>query len=101
MASRVELWIENLDDERNGAALYEGLAEIDRDETRRASFRALAEGERRHAAIWERKLTGAGEAVPPERAAPRTRLLLWMARRLGTNAVLPLIMEAEVVDGDK
>jgi VIT1/CCC1 family predicted Fe2+/Mn2+ transporter len=101
MAARTDLWLENLDDERNGAALYEGLADIETDPRRRESFRTLAAGERRHAGIWERKLAGAGVALPPDRRSPRTRMLLWMARRLGTAAVLPLIMDAEAGDAGK
>jgi vacuolar iron transporter family protein len=95
MSSPTDLWLQNLRDEREGAALYEGLATAERDPTRTESFRELAASERRHAAIWERKLAKEGVAVPPDRSAPRIRALLWLARRLGTRAVLPMAIAAE------
>lgn len=101
MAQKTELWLANLVDERDGAALYEGLAAVEREPARAASFRHLAEGERRHAEIWARKLTAAGVSLPPDRPSARVRVLLWLARRLGTAAVLPLVMETEAGDADK
>jgi len=98
---RLDLWLQNLLDERDGAALYEGLARLEKDPARAASFRELGEGERRHAEIWQRKLERAGAAVPPDRPSARVRGLLWLARRLGTPSVLPLVMEAETGDADK
>jgi VIT1/CCC1 family predicted Fe2+/Mn2+ transporter len=99
--ARTDLWLQNLLDERDGAALYDGLATLEADPARAASFRELAEGERRHADIWRRKLERAGAAIPPERPSSRIRALLWLARRLGTAAVLPLVVENEADDADK
>jgi VIT1/CCC1 family predicted Fe2+/Mn2+ transporter len=93
--TRVDLWLQNLIAERDGAALYEGLAGAERDPERARSFRELAEGERRHAEIWARKLEGAGTALPPDRPSARIRVLLWLAHRLGTDAVLPLVAQDE------
>jgi VIT1/CCC1 family predicted Fe2+/Mn2+ transporter len=99
--ARTDLWLQNLVDERDGAVLYEGLAALERDPERARSFRELAEGERRHAEIWRRKLEKAGAEIPPERASSRVRALLWLARRLGTPAVLPLVVENEADDAAK
>jgi vacuolar iron transporter family protein len=101
MELRTDLWLQNLEDERDGAALYDGLAQLEKDPARAQSFRELAEGERRHAEIWERKLAKAGAAIPTARPSSRIRALVWLARRLGTPAVLPLVMEAESGDADK
>jgi len=101
MAPRTDLWLENLRDERDGAALYEGLARIERDPRRKESFLKLALGEQRHAEIWAKKLRAAGVEVPDVKPSRRTRLLIWMARRLGTNAVLPMVIETEKTDADK
>lgn len=95
---KVALWLENLRDEWDGAALYRGLADAERDPERARQFTALAEAEARHAAIWRRKLEKAGVAVPPERASARVRTLLWLARRFGTRSVLPLALRAESGD---
>ncbi|HET7752927.1 MAG TPA: VIT1/CCC1 family protein [Anaeromyxobacteraceae bacterium] len=101
MPERTDLWLLNLVDERDGAALYEGLAQIEKDPSRARSFRELAEGERRHAEVWLRKLERAGAPLPPDRPSSRIRVLLWLARRLGTGAVLPLVVENEGKDADK
>ncbi len=101
MDPRTDLWLQNLKDERDGAALYEGLAKVERDPERARSFQELAEGERRHAEIWVRKLEKEGARIPVERASSRIRALIWLARRLGTPAVLPLVMETETGDADK
>jgi VIT1/CCC1 family predicted Fe2+/Mn2+ transporter len=98
---RTDLWMQNLLDEQDGAALYDGLAALEQDPDRARSFRELAAGERRHAEIWRRKLERAGATLPPERPSSRIRVLLWLARRLGTAAVLPIVMENEADDAGK
>jgi VIT1/CCC1 family predicted Fe2+/Mn2+ transporter len=100
-APRPDLWLQNLQDERDGAALYEGLARLERDPERARSFRELGEGERRHAEVWERKLRREGREIPPDHPTPRIRVLLWLARRLGTQAVLPMVLEGEAGDAAK
>ncbi len=101
MDPNTDLWLQNLADERDGAALYEGLARAEGNPARAEVFHGLAAGERRHAALWAKKLERAGVALPPDRPSSRVRLLLWMARRLGTSAVLSLVMDAEKGDADK
>ncbi len=93
--------MQNLVDERDGAALYDGLAKWERDPAKSAQFREMAEAERRHGAIWERKLKEAGIPLPPNRASPRVRALVWLARRLGTSAVVPMVIEGESGDAEK
>ena len=56
MNPRTDLWLQNLVDERDGAALYEGLAKYEKDQAKGRSFTELALAERRHAEIWIRKL---------------------------------------------
>jgi len=101
MSSRKDLWLQNLADERDGAALYEGLARLEKNPERSKSFAELALGERRHAEIWLRKLQKEGADVPEDRPSARIRAMLWLARRLGTAAVLPYVVEAEAGDADK
>jgi VIT1/CCC1 family predicted Fe2+/Mn2+ transporter len=96
-----KIWLENLRDERDGAALYEGLAKAERSAARSQVFASLAAGERRHAEIWARKLAQAGIALPPDKPSARVRALIWMARRLGTAPVVSLVMDAEKGDADK
>jgi vacuolar iron transporter family protein len=94
-------WLENLSEERDGVALYEGLATIEEDPAKARSFRELAEGERRHAGIWERKLTAAGVALPTWTPSARVRMLLWLARRFGIRAILGYVLEAETAGADR
>ncbi len=101
MAPRTDVWLANLRDERDGAALYEGLARIDKNPERAHSFAELAIGERRHAEMWQRKLEKEGVVVPPDRPSSRVRTLLWLAGRLGTDAVIPYVVAGEATDADK
>src|SRR5512138_2013207 len=101
MDPRTEAWMQNLVDERDGAALYDGLAKWEKDPARAATFREMADAERRHGAVWERKLQEAGIPVPPARPSSRVRALVWLARRLGSNAVVPMVIQAESGDAEK
>jgi VIT1/CCC1 family predicted Fe2+/Mn2+ transporter len=87
-------------DEQDGAALYRALAEGAEAEQREI-FLALAAAEERHARHWAAKLVELGLPEPrPEehRPSPRTRLLIWLARRFGPRAVLPIVERAEIAD---
>jgi VIT1/CCC1 family predicted Fe2+/Mn2+ transporter len=95
MEPRKDLWLQNLLDEREGATLYDGLAQHEKDAARAQVFRGMAEDERRHADVWRRKLEKEGMAVPPEQPSARVRALVWLARRLGSAAVVPMALEAE------
>src|SRR3954470_15368381 len=97
-AGKVELWLENLRDERDGVALYVGLARVEKDADRAREFEALAKAEERHEAIWVRKLEKAGVPLPSSRPSPRIRFLLWVAGRFGTQAVLPMVLLGESSD---
>src|SRR3954463_9730036 len=97
-AGKAGLWLENLRDERDGVALYQGLARIERDAGRMREFEELAKAEQRHEAIWVRKLEKAGVPLPTTRPSPRIRFLLWIAGRFGTQAVLPMVLLGESSD---
>jgi vacuolar iron transporter family protein len=101
MPDRTDLWLQNLIDERDGIALYEGLAKHEKDTVKATSFRELALAERRHAEVWEKKLRKAGVELPPDRPSSRVRALIWLARRLGSSAVVPMVLETEAGDADK
>jgi VIT1/CCC1 family predicted Fe2+/Mn2+ transporter len=98
MDDRARLWLQNLKDERDGAALYEGLAKLEKDPERARLFERLAEAERRHGALWAGKLAQAGVAAPSEPISSRIRALLFLARHFGVHAVLPTVIEAERAD---
>jgi VIT1/CCC1 family predicted Fe2+/Mn2+ transporter len=93
-AKEVRRMRQNLQDEVNGAALYDALAAAEKDPGRRSILKELAEVERGHAAVWAEKLRAAGEefkAVP----SARTRFLAFLARRLGARSVMPVAQALE------
>jgi VIT1/CCC1 family predicted Fe2+/Mn2+ transporter len=92
------LWRENLREERDLAALFEGLAAIDSRPDRARSLAVIASGEQAHALIWEKKLRGAGLEPGVTAVSSRVRAALWLARRVGVGALLPLVSlgEAEI-----
>lgn len=97
-ADKVRHWRELLASERDAEALYSRLAEAETGE-RRAIFEELAGIEHKHAAHWAAKLEEAGADVPPPgRPSLRTRVLSASARRLSTQAILPMIERAERAD---
>jgi VIT1/CCC1 family predicted Fe2+/Mn2+ transporter len=97
LATYREMWV----DELGGAALYRALAEH-ADERRRSIFLALADAEERHAAHWAKLMRDGGVTdLTPPRLPFRIRALRQLAKRLGTEAVLPLVLRAEAADADK
>ncbi|HEY7600081.1 MAG TPA: VIT1/CCC1 transporter family protein, partial [Candidatus Limnocylindrales bacterium] len=89
----------NLRLERDAIVLYEQLSRIERDADRAAAFARIAENERRHADIWASRLERAGERVPPAGGPrPRVRLIILLARLLGTRAVADLV---QALEGDE
>ncbi|HEV3474045.1 MAG TPA: VIT1/CCC1 transporter family protein [Actinomycetota bacterium] len=100
METRADQFREHWADEMESAALYRSMAESSSGEQREI-FLELAAAEERHAAHWSRKLRELGEPQPrleDHRRSFKTRLLLWLTRRLGPRAVLPLVQSAEVAD---
>ncbi len=85
----------NLRDERQSAALYRGLSEIEKDKRLSEIYRKMSEVEAKHAAVWAERLTAAQQPVPADTPTTRVRMLLWLARRLGVNTVLPMMVSSE------
>ncbi len=99
MSDPCKRYLEHLQDERNGAALYRSLAEAEVNPKLAELYRRMAAVEDRHALVWEEKLKAAGVGVPPfRRPSLRTRTLAWLARRFGVGAVLPTVMTLEQAD---
>jgi vacuolar iron transporter family protein len=85
----------NWRDEIDSVALYTALADLEPDARLADVYRRLAAAEERHAGFWEDKLRAAGEGVPERRPGWRTRLLIAVARRFGTQLVLPTLNDLE------
>lgn len=93
--------IRNLKDEWDGAALYDALADAEKNPKLAEVYRRLAAAERRHAGVWAAKLKAGGVAAPSYRTSVRTRLLAWLARHFGVRFVLPSVAAFEYVDRNK
>ncbi len=89
---QIRRWRGYLADERAEAAVYRALAER-KDGAEHQILSALAEAERRHESHWLELLGPAAE--PPPRTSLRTRLLVFLAARLGSLFVLALMQRAE------
>jgi VIT1/CCC1 family predicted Fe2+/Mn2+ transporter len=85
----------NWQDEIDSVALYGALAELESDPRLAGVYRRLAATEDRHAGFWEEKLRDAGEQVPARRPGWRARLMIAVARRFGTQLVLPTLNDLE------
>jgi len=88
-------------DELDSAALYDTLAESERDARLAEVYRRLAAAERRHAEHWLAALKARGVVVPAHRPGWRSRVLQWMARRFGAAAVVSIIANQEVADAQR
>ncbi|HLI05398.1 MAG TPA: VIT1/CCC1 transporter family protein [Ktedonobacteraceae bacterium] len=81
--------------EQEGIYLYSKLADIESDAHLAELYRRLVAIEQRHADLWKDYLTQAGETLPTYTPDWRVRTLLWIARRLGTGAVLSTLSSME------
>lgn len=84
--------------EMDGIALYRSLAAAEKDEKRAVIFSKMAQTEERHARRWARLIESRGGVVPQYRPTVRVRFLGWMARRVGTRRVIPIISGLEARD---
>ncbi|MCL5950619.1 MAG: VIT1/CCC1 transporter family protein [Chloroflexi bacterium] len=91
----------SLQDELNGVALYEGLAEAETNPQIATVYRRLAGVEQSHANTWLQRLRAAGAEPPRFGLSFRTRMLIWLAKRFGVGTVLPSISSLEQVDSRK
>jgi len=91
----VERWLENWQDEVDGAFLYAAMADGERRSAIADIYRRLGAIEGKHAAFWEDRLRAARHSLGPRRPSRRARVLAWLARRLGAGMVLPTMATAE------
>ncbi|HXY92670.1 MAG TPA: VIT1/CCC1 family protein [Acidimicrobiia bacterium] len=99
-AKRLEHIQEMYADEIAGGTLFRGLAEY-ADDDRKRVFLQLADAEERHAEHWARLLLASGVEPKRPRTPFRVRALCFLARHLGTEAVLPLMLRTEAAEADR
>jgi VIT1/CCC1 family predicted Fe2+/Mn2+ transporter len=94
-------YLDNLQGEVDGAALYHALADIEAGSELATVYRRMAEAEERHAEIWRAKLREIGETTLPSAPGWRTRVLIALARRFGPAAILPTVAAQEEADSER
>ena len=95
MMDKVELARQNYLDERNSALMYRTLSEIEKDEKLAEVYKRLAQAEDKHAEAWADKMKAGGGAVPEFKPVWRTRVLIWLARKMGPGVILPAMQNME------
>ncbi len=89
-------WRENFAEEVNAAYLYRVAARLEEDPTIAGVYERLAETEDRHASLWEKTLREAGEEVPQRRPDLRSRILGWLAARMGPWVLAQVMATTEM-----
>ena len=65
--NKLAQYVANWQDERNGAALYRALSELETNPQLKSVYHRLGEAEERHSCFWEAKLRTARHPLPPFR----------------------------------
>ncbi|MBI2165244.1 MAG: VIT1/CCC1 transporter family protein [Chloroflexi bacterium] len=97
-SEREKVYREYLKGELAAAALYNALAQAEKDPERANIFRHLVQAELRHASRWAEKLGLDPAAVHPSTTSPKLLLVKWAARMLGTARITPLLLRGEARD---
>ncbi|MGH7510246.1 MAG: VIT1/CCC1 transporter family protein [Gemmatimonadales bacterium] len=88
-------WLHHLKDEADAAFLYRELARAERDPGRSELYLKLASVEDRHVEMWRKLLADNGHQVAMPAPSAGARLRAWLARRLGSGILLPMLLEEE------
>jgi len=89
------IWLHHLEDEADAAFLYRELARTEPDPGRAEVYRKLAEVEDRHVALWRGLLAEHGHAVEIPQPSRGARFRGWLAGRLGSGTLLPMLLREE------
>ena len=94
-------FVDNLQAEVDGAALYHALAQIEDERELATVYTRMAEAEERHAEIWRARLRDAGVTADSMQPGWRTRVLIALARRFGPGFILPTVTQREQADSER
>jgi vacuolar iron transporter family protein len=89
---------QNWQKEIDGTALYNTLAEIEPKPELASVYRRLAANEEKHALVWEMRLKEAKVTIPHRRPSWRARTMSFLAKRFGSQFVLPTVTGNERAD---
>ena len=88
-------YLENWQNEVDSAAQYRTLERFESDSSRARIFAGLAAVEEKHIGFWESQLAKLGAEIPAQRPSWRSRVLMFLAKNIGANSVLPTIRRQE------
>src|SRR4051794_40557532 len=88
-------WLHHLEDEADAAYLYRELAQAEQDPKKANIYRQLAGVEDRHVEMWRKLLAENGHPVGVPLPSRGARLRAWLARRVGSGVLLPMLLEEE------
>ena len=94
----IKRYFANRQKEIDGAALYNVLAENEKQPQMAQVYRKLAASEEKHAAAWEKKLQDLKVTLPPRKPTWRAATMIWLAKRFGSQFVLPTVTSNEKAD---
>jgi vacuolar iron transporter family protein len=97
-SQEVSQYRENRQKEIDGMALYNTLAEIEPKPELADVYRRLAASEEKHAVVWEKRLMETGAGIPPRRPSWRAATMCFLAKRFGSQFVLPTVTGNERAD---
>ncbi len=89
---------QNWQKEIDGTVLYNTLAEIEAKPELAAVYRRLAASEEKHAKVWEKRLEEAGAGITSRRPSWRALTMSFLAKRFGSQFVLPTVTGNERAD---
>ncbi len=97
MATRADIarYRNNWQGEVDAASTYRTLAELEQQPSLAEVYRRMAAIEEGHATFWEDKLREAGVQVGPRRPTVRARVMGWVARKFGSQTILPTLSATE------
>ena len=97
-SQEVNRFRDNLQKEIDGATLYNTLAQIEAKPELADVYRRLAASEEKHAQVWEKRLKDAGAGIPSRRPSWRAQTMSFLAKRFGSQFVLPTVTGNERAD---
>jgi VIT1/CCC1 family predicted Fe2+/Mn2+ transporter len=91
-------WRANWQREIEGTYLYRKLSEIATDPDLKRALADMAGDEEKHAAVWKDRARSDGATPSTPKPDLRVHMVLWLARLLGVDAVMGLLLNDEVGD---
>lgn len=88
----------NIQGEVDSAALYRALAEVEANPQLAGIYKKLADVEDEHVAFWVGQLAKLGHDAPRLKPSLRSKILAFLARRMGPGIVLPVVNAQERAD---